>query len=132
MAKTLVFRNATTTNLSSTVGTLGELFVDITKNTVVVMDGVTAGGIPLATESFASSNIYTLSSNTATNIANLSSVAATKATTTSFGIVRADGTSINVGAGVLFAAVSSNGFGVRTISTSGPVGGNDGDIWYQV
>lgn len=25
-----------------------------------------------------------------------------------------------------------NGYGVRTVSTSGPSGGSDGDIWYQV
>lgn len=29
-------------------------------------------------------------------------------------------------------AGASNGFGVRTVSTSGPAGGSDGDIWYQV
>lgn len=29
-------------------------------------------------------------------------------------------------------AGTSNGFGVRTVSSSGPAGGSDGDIWYQV
>jgi hypothetical protein len=29
-------------------------------------------------------------------------------------------------------AGASNGYGVRTVSTSGPAGGSDGDIWYQV
>jgi hypothetical protein len=29
-------------------------------------------------------------------------------------------------------ASNSNGFGIRTISTDSPIGGNDGDIWYQV
>jgi hypothetical protein len=29
-------------------------------------------------------------------------------------------------------SLGSNGFGTRTISTSAPSGGNDGDIWYQV
>lgn len=29
-------------------------------------------------------------------------------------------------------ASTSNGYGTRTISTSTPSGGNDGDIWYQV
>lgn len=34
---------------------------------------------------------------------------------------------------VTFAIASgSNGYGVRTVSTSAPSGGNDGDIWYQV
>jgi hypothetical protein len=29
-------------------------------------------------------------------------------------------------------AGASNGYGVRTVSTSNPSGGNDGDIWYKV
>jgi hypothetical protein len=32
----------------------------------------------------------------------------------------------------LSIATNSNGFGVRTISTGAPTGGNNGDIWYQV
>jgi hypothetical protein len=32
----------------------------------------------------------------------------------------------------LSIASNSNGYGVRTISTGVPVGGNDGDIWYQI
>ena len=51
MAKTLQFRRDTTTNLASVTGAVGELFVDTTKDTVVVMDGSTAGGFPLAKES---------------------------------------------------------------------------------
>ena len=51
MAKTLQFRRGTTTELSTIAGAVGELFVDTTKDTVVVMDGSTAGGFPLAKES---------------------------------------------------------------------------------
>lgn len=51
MATTLQFRRGTTAELSSETGAVGELFVDTTKDTVVVMDGSTAGGKPLATES---------------------------------------------------------------------------------
>jgi len=29
-------------------------------------------------------------------------------------------------------ATNSNGYGVRTVSTADPSGGNDGDIWYQI
>ena len=29
-------------------------------------------------------------------------------------------------------ATNSNGYGVRTVSTADPTGGNDGDIWYQI
>jgi hypothetical protein len=50
MAKTLQFRRATTGNLASVTGAVGEIFIDTTKDTVVVMDGSTAGGFPLATE----------------------------------------------------------------------------------
>jgi hypothetical protein len=50
MAKTLQFRRDTTGNLASVTGAVGEIFIDTTKDTVVVMDGSTAGGFPLATE----------------------------------------------------------------------------------
>lgn len=48
MATTLQFRRGTTAELSSVTGAEAELFVDTDKKTVVVMDGATAGGIPLA------------------------------------------------------------------------------------
>ena len=51
MAKTLQFRRGSTATLSSITGAVGELFVDTSKDTVVVMDGSTAGGFPLARES---------------------------------------------------------------------------------
>ena len=50
MAKTLQHRRDTTSNLASVTGAAGEIFIDTTKNTVVVMDGSTAGGYPLALE----------------------------------------------------------------------------------
>ena len=50
MPKTLQFRRGTTAALASLTGSIGELFVDTSKTTVVVMDGATAGGIPLAKE----------------------------------------------------------------------------------
>jgi len=133
MAKTLIFRNATTTGLASVVGTQAELWVDTTLKTVVVMDGVTSGGTTLARNV----DVQTLSSVTATNIANVSSsafiAATTLATSSVQGIIRVDGTSITtVTAGVIAIAVSSNGYGIRTVSTSAPTGGNNGDIWLQV
>lgn len=51
MPKTLQLRRGTTSELSTETGAVGELFVDTTKDTVVVMDGSTAGGFPLARES---------------------------------------------------------------------------------
>jgi hypothetical protein len=122
MAKTLVFRNGPTTTIATIVGTQAELFVDTTLNTVVVMDGVTSGGTTLARNA----DVLNVSSNAFI-------AATTKATSSIFGIIRVDGTSlVTVTTGVVAIAVSSNGYGVRTISTSAPAGGADGDIWYQV
>lgn len=50
MAKTLQFRRGTTAALAAQTGSIGELFVDTSKTTVVVMDGATPGGTPLAKE----------------------------------------------------------------------------------
>ena len=50
MPTVLRFRRGDTTASNAFTGAEGELFVDTTKDTVVVHDGVTAGGKPLATE----------------------------------------------------------------------------------
>jgi hypothetical protein len=42
------------------------------------------------------------------------------------------GTGIAVASGQISQGTGANGFGVRTISTSDPSGGADGDIWYKV
>src|SRR6056300_271687 len=47
MAKTLQFRRGTTSELSSVTGSVGELFVNTEKDTIVVMDGSTSGGFEL-------------------------------------------------------------------------------------
>jgi len=60
MAKTLQFRRGTTSELSTETGAVGELFVDTTKDTVVVMDGSTAGGFSLATEQYVDTSISDL------------------------------------------------------------------------
>ena len=57
MPSVLQFRRLTTSELSSTVGQEGELFVDTTKKTITVHDGVTSGGTAVATESFVSSTL---------------------------------------------------------------------------
>jgi len=49
MANALQLRRGTTTQHSTFTGLAGEVTVDTTKDTVVVHDGATAGGIPLAT-----------------------------------------------------------------------------------
>ena len=127
MTRIVQFRRGTTSGLTSILGAPGELFVDTSLVTVVVHDGVTTGGVTLARNA----DVQNLSSITATNIATLSSVAATRATSSTFGVMRTDGTSLLAVAGLVIPAVSSNGFGARTISTGDPSGGNDGDIWYK-
>lgn len=43
------------------------------------------------------------------------------------------GSEVNMsGANLVNMPVTSNGRGIRTVSTGTPVGGNEGDIWYQV
>jgi hypothetical protein len=51
MAQTLQHKRDITSALAPQVGTVGEIMMDTTKNTLVVMDGVTAGGHPMAKES---------------------------------------------------------------------------------
>lgn len=60
MAKTLQLRRGTTAELSSVTGSVGELFVDTTRDTVVVMDGSTAGGFPVTGSYDFSSNVISL------------------------------------------------------------------------
>ena len=47
MAKQLQLRQGTTTEHNTFTGAVGEVTVDTTKKTLVVHDGVTAGGTPL-------------------------------------------------------------------------------------
>ena len=68
----------------------------------------------------------------------ISVVPVTTATPSATGTVRPDNTSITVAGGVISVnssyvtlVTTSNGFGVRTVSTGAPTGGNDGDIWYK-
>ena len=60
MANALQLRRGTTTEHGSFTGLAGEITVDTTKDTLVIHDGSTAGGIPLAKESSASTNALTL------------------------------------------------------------------------
>ena len=51
---------------------------------------------------------------------------------TAIGTTNAINVSSSTGNVTFSIAGASNGFGVRTVSTSSPTGGSDGDIWYQV
>lgn len=60
MSTVLKFRRGDTTVANAFTGQEGELFVDTTKDTLVVHDGVTAGGKPLATESYVTTQLNAL------------------------------------------------------------------------
>lgn len=57
MATQIQFRRGTTSEHSSFTGAVGEITIDTTKDTAVIHDGSTAGGIPLAKESSVISGI---------------------------------------------------------------------------
>ena len=59
MAKLLKLRRGTTSDHSSFTGAEGEVTVDTTKDTLVVHDGSTAGGTPLAKESDVTAPTFT-------------------------------------------------------------------------
>ena len=62
-------RRGTTSDHSTFTGAGGELTIDTTKNTIVVHDGSTAGGFPLAKESALASTINALTDVTVTSVA---------------------------------------------------------------
>jgi hypothetical protein len=64
MATRLTFRRFSSTSIANLVGANGELYVDTTKKTLVVQDGSTTGGSTLATETWVSSALGTVSFNT--------------------------------------------------------------------
>jgi hypothetical protein len=103
MPKIVQHRRGTTAEVAGITGAAGELFVDTSKVTVVVMDGITQGGVPLATET----NLNSLSSSLQSLSSNISTYVNT-ATTVVTGIVRPDGTSILVTSGVISARLGSS------------------------
>jgi hypothetical protein len=76
MARIVQHRRGTTADVAGITGAAGELFVDTSKVTLVVMDGILQGGVPLATET----SVTQLSSTVVGVIANVSSVSSVAAT----------------------------------------------------
>lgn len=75
----------------------------------------------------------TPSAPTATAGTNTTQIATTAFVSTAIdNIELTGGDGIDVTDGVIAIDSQSNGFGNRTVSTSAPSGGNDGDIWYKV
>ena len=94
MATQVQFRRGNTAQTSTFTGATAEITIDTTKNTVVVHDGSTVGGIPLARESALTANVASitnafnaanaafLQANTASTTANFAFLAANTATAT--------------------------------------------------
>lgn len=76
MSTVLKFRRGNTAAANAFIGQEGELFVDTTKDTLVVHDGVTAGGVPLATESYVTTQISNLIDSAPTALNTLNELAA--------------------------------------------------------
>jgi hypothetical protein len=76
MARIVQHRRGTTAEVAGITGAAGELFVDTSKVTLVVMDGILQGGVPLATET----SVTQLSSTVVGVIADVSSISSVAAT----------------------------------------------------
>jgi microcystin-dependent protein len=74
MATILKFRRYTTEAMENITGQIGELMVDIDKDTVVVHDGTTQGGKPLATETYTDTALSTALADYYTSIATDSAI----------------------------------------------------------
>jgi microcystin-dependent protein len=74
MATILKFRRYTTAALASVTGAIGELIVDTDKDTITVHDGSTAGGKPLATETYTDTALSTALGDYYTSIATDSAI----------------------------------------------------------
>lgn len=110
MSKTLQFRRGSTTLINTQSGADGELFVDTSKATVVVMNGVVLGGSPLATETFVTSalarvatsaTLGTVKIDTTSIVISSGTISVPVGTTAVTGIIRPDGTSVVVSSGVI-------------------------------
>jgi hypothetical protein len=66
MAKTLQLKRGTGAQAAANTPASGELYINTDQNTVIVGDGTTAGGFPLATQAQLNANVSTLVANTNT------------------------------------------------------------------
>jgi hypothetical protein len=139
MAKTLQFRRDTTTNLASVTGAVGELFVDTTKDTVVVMDGSTAGGFPLAKESDVPADLSDLTDTTNLIPADLSDLTDTtnlipadlSDLTDTTNLIPTSLTDLGITDGTNGQVLTTNGSGGFTFTTATGGGGDTGDFTFS-
>jgi len=113
------FRRGTTAEHSTFTGAVGEVTVDTDKDVVVVHDGVTAGGYPLARQdlnnvsSIADTKLATIS--TANKVSNSATTATSNNTASA--IVARDASG-NFSAGTITAALTGNATTASTLQTA--------------
>ena len=130
MAKLLKLRRGSTSQHSSFTGAEGEVTVDTDKDVLVVNDGSTAGGHPLAAEDMSNLSSASIAGRLATDSIATSKIAAgalpTDVTVASANIV--NGTIVNedVNASAAIAGTKiSPDFGSQNIATTGTITSND-------
>ena len=121
--------NFVTSAISTATGTLGTLSQQ-NANAVAITGGTISGtslyGSTITAGSFVVGSVYTILSLGTTSFTAIGASANTVGITfVATGVGSGTGTAYNY-------FVGSNSTGAKTISTSTPSGGNDGDIWYQV
>ena len=117
------------TAVTAVTGSLGTLSTQ-NANAVAITGGTIAGaslyGSTITAGSFVVGSVYTILSLGTTSFTAIGASANTVGITfVATGVGSGTGTAYNY-------FVGSNSTGAKTISTSTPSGGNDGDIWYQV
>jgi hypothetical protein len=128
---TTAFVNTAVTAATGTLGTMSTQnanAVAVTGGTIsgVTISGSTLYGTAISAGSFVIGSVYTIAS------VGTTSFTAVGASANTVGITFI-ATGVGTGTGTAYSYfVGSNSTGSKTISTSTPSGGNDGDIWYQV
>ena len=112
-----------TTPAAGTFSTLTSASAAITGGTI---SGASVYGTAISAGSFVVGSVYTIAVVGTTSFTSIGASANTVGITfVATGVGTGTGTAYNY-------YVGSNATGTKTISTSAPSGGNDGDIWYQV
>ena len=128
MAKQLQLRRGTTSEHATFTGAIGEITVDTTKDVVVVHDGTTVGGKPLATEA----SVTSLSSSLATVATSGSYNDLTDKPTLTTDLVSLTDTTITTPAdGEVLAYDNASGKWINTLAAAGATGGGTNQVFYE-